>query len=176
MSISRDIKTVNESGITIYTDGCRKKTGDGGWSAIIIGNGFVKLLGGYKLETTNNKMELSGPIASLAAVSHIRSSKKLFTDSMYCVDGFNSWMHKWIRKSWTLKKDKPVKNLPYWKRLYDLKDNVKFFWVRSHNGHIENELCDSVANICCLNKIRIDESFYNIEELKFYVQTFAKQT
>ena len=26
---------------------------------------------------------------------------------------------------------------------------VEFFWVKAHNGHLENELVDSLANEAC---------------------------
>ncbi len=176
MSISRELKTISASDINIYCDGCRKKIGDGGWASIIIGENFVKLLGGWEKDTTNNRMELLGPINALAVITQLSGKKILTTDSMYVVDGFNKWMHSWVRKHWRLKNGDPVKNLEHWKRLWDLKDNTKFKWVRGHSGHTENELCDSVANICCYNKLDINESFKNIDELSFYVSTFTPKT
>lgn len=177
MSISRDTMIgLREGSITIHTDGCRKKSGEGGWCSIIEGNGFVKLLGGHASDTTNNKMELEGPVAALSALSHLKGFKSLYTDSSYVVDGFNSWMSRWARKRWRLKNGDPVKNLEYWIRLYDLQDNTMFHWVRSHNGHLKNELCDTFANVCCAHKLTINESFFNMDELQFYIKTFKNKT
>ena len=53
--------------VTIYTDGaCSGNPGPGGWGAILEWNGIEKELSGGEPETTNNRMELTAVIRSLA--------------------------------------------------------------------------------------------------------------
>ena len=52
--------------IKIYTDGsCLENPGNGGWAAIIIGDGKKTQIKGSKKNTTNNQMELLAPIEAL---------------------------------------------------------------------------------------------------------------
>ena len=56
--------------VTIYTDGaCSGNPGPGGWAAILTYNGHEKELSGGEASTTNNRMELSGVIAALSALT-----------------------------------------------------------------------------------------------------------
>ena len=69
--------------VTIYTDGaCSGNPGPGGWAAILIYGKHEKELSGGEEETTNNRMELSGAIAALGALTE-RCSVTLYTDSQY---------------------------------------------------------------------------------------------
>lgn len=138
----------------IYVDGCRKKSGAGGFAWMIRKKDNIIYGGGYSESTTNNIMELAGPISALEEID--LGSCTIYSDSKYFVDGFNSWMHKWKRNGWTRGTFGEVKNLEMWKRLYSLKEkhSVRACWVRGHNGHVENELCDAIANYCCANKVK----------------------
>jgi ribonuclease HI len=44
-------------------------------------------------------------------------------------------------------KTEAVKNVDLWKRLLEAKKihHVSWKWVRGHNGHRQNELCDKLA-------------------------------
>ena len=69
--------------VTIYTDGaCSGNPGPGGWAAILKYGPHEKELSGGEAETTNNRMELSGVIAALGALTE-RCSVTLYTDSQY---------------------------------------------------------------------------------------------
>ena len=72
----------------------------------------------------------------------------LYSDSKYLVDAFNqNWIDSWIKKGWKRGKNEPVKNIDLWKRLLKAMEphNVTFCWVKGHDGHEMNELCDSLA-------------------------------
>ena len=52
--------------VTIYTDGaCSGNPGPGGWGAVLIYGAHRRELSGGDAHTTNNRMELTGPIAAL---------------------------------------------------------------------------------------------------------------
>ena len=52
--------------ITIYTDGaCSGNPGPGGWGAVLMYGEHRKEISGGDAHTTNNRMELTGPIEAL---------------------------------------------------------------------------------------------------------------
>lgn len=139
--------------IKIYTDGaCSGNPGKGGYGTILVAeddNGKIhkkELTQGYKV-TTNNRMELLAAIVGLEALKK-PCDVELTSDSKYLVDAFNQkWIDGWIKKGWVGANKQPVKNQDLWKRLLEAKKehNVKFIWIKGHNGHKYNELCDKMA-------------------------------
>ena len=143
--------------IRVFVDGCRKKNGDGGIGIVIYHGSMISLIGNYSHGTTNNRMELDGPIGALTAIKPTKNTIIITSDSKYFVDGFNSWMHKWERDGWK-KKGGEISNLDLWKALFKLKgkfDSVKAEWVKGHSGNEANEMCDRIANYCNRFKVRI---------------------
>lgn len=131
------------------------------------GNGTAQSVGGYGLavikeerlvysehesfrSTTNNQMELFAIQRGLDWLieNRIEEPTTLFSDSQYCVDGCNSWVHNWAKRNWTRKKNRQIKNLDQWQDLY-LKiqklPNLQFKWVKGHAGNKWNEFCDELA-------------------------------
>ena len=137
------MKTVN-----IYTDGaCRGNPGVGGWGALIEYEDHNKeIFGGEKL-TTNNQMELMAAIQGLKALSE-KCIVNLTTDSKYVMDGINSWIKNWKRNNWKNSQKQNVKNKDLWIQLDKLNSqhDVKWYWVKGHSGHPQNELADQLAN------------------------------
>lgn len=139
--------------IKIYTDGaCSGNPGKGGYGTILIAqddNGKIhrkELTQGYKV-TTNNRMELLAAIVGLEALKK-PCDVELTSDSKYLVDAFNQkWIDGWVKKGWKSANKQPVKNQDLWKRLLEAKKdhNVKFIWIKGHNGHEYNERCDEMA-------------------------------
>lgn len=148
----------------VVVDGCRKKSGDGGYAYMIYLENNIIFGGGFKSDTTNNIMELTAPMKALYRLSMTNVKDVVIeSDSKYFVDGFNSWMHKWKKNGWN-RGDKKVANLRIWINLYGLKkhfNSIKVEWVRGHNGHKDNELCDELANKCCAAKKNIDKTIEN---------------
>lgn len=140
--------------VSIYTDGAARGNpeGPGGYGAIVV---FVDSKGcthereysaGYK-KTTNNRMELMAAIAGLEALTK-PCQVVLYSDSQYLVKAFNEhWLEGWIKKGWKRGKNEPVKNIDLWKRLLKAMEihEVRYEWVRGHNGHPMNERCDVLA-------------------------------
>lgn len=140
--------------VKIYTDGSARGNpdGPGGYGTIlkyVDGKGVLherELSQGY-VRTTNNRMELMAAIAGLEALKK-PCKVELYSDSQYLVNAFNQhWIEGWIKKNWKRGKNEPVKNVDLWKRLLSAKEphDVSFIWVKGHDGHAENERCDSLA-------------------------------
>lgn len=134
--------------VEIYTDGaCSGNPGPGGWGAVLIYNNNIKELSGAKLNTTNNRMELTAVIEALKALKE-HCEVTLTTDSKYVCDAINKgWVYSWKKNNWKKADKKPALNVDLWEELLILleKHEVKFIWVKGHNGHKYNERCDELA-------------------------------
>lgn len=134
--------------IEIYTDGaCSGNPGPGGWGAVLVYNGKEKELSGSEKNTTNNRMELTAVIMALNALNQ-PCKVTLTTDSKYVCDAINkSWVYSWRKNGWKKSDKKPALNVDLWKELLSLleKHEVEFIWVKGHNGHKYNEICDALA-------------------------------
>jgi len=154
--------------VKIYTDGAARGNpdGPGGYGTVleyIDTKGVLhtkEISQGYK-KTTNNRMELMAVIAGLEALN--RSCEvEVYSDSQYVVNAFNQhWIEGWIKKGWKRGKNEPVKNVDLWKRLLEAKEKhqVKFIWVKGHDGHPQNERCDALATGAADGDNLIDDEF-----------------
>ncbi len=134
--------------IEVFTDGaCSGNPGPGGWGVILRYRGTEKELSGGAPETTNNRMELTAVIEALKALKR-ECDVVLHTDSRYVMDGVQQWLPNWKQNGWrTSNKKSPVKNVDLWQELDSLlqKHNIRWIWVKGHNGHEENERVDKLA-------------------------------
>jgi ribonuclease HI len=141
------MSTCDKMLVEIFSDGaCSGNPGPGGWGTILRYGGHEKELSGFDPETTNNRMELTGAIAGLAALT--RSCRvHLTTDSEYVKKGMTEWVEGWVKRGWKNSQKKPVANRDLWEQLLELTDKhqVEWHWVRGHAGHDENERCDALA-------------------------------
>lgn len=140
--------------VKIYTDGAARGNpeGPGGYGTVLEyvdtkGNLHTREYSqGYK-KTTNNRMELMAAIVGLEALTR-PCQVEVYSDSKYLVDAFNQhWIDGWLKKGWKRGKNEPVKNVELWKRLLAAKEphQVTFIWVKGHDGHPQNERCDTLA-------------------------------
>lgn len=140
--------------VSIYTDGAARGNpdGPGGYGTVleyVDSNGGLhtkELSKGYK-KTTNNRMELMAVIVGLETLNR-PCEVEVYSDSKYVVDAFNQhWIDGWLKKGWKRGKNEPVKNVDLWKRLLAAKERhqVRFIWVKGHDGHPQNERCDELA-------------------------------
>lgn len=152
--------------VKIYTDGAARGNpdGPGGYGTVleyVDSKGELhtrELSQGYK-KTTNNRMELMAVIAGLEALNR-PCVVELYSDSKYVVDAFNQhWIDGWLKKGWKRGKNEPVKNVDLWKRLLKAKEphQVRFIWVKGHDGHMQNEKCDTLATTAADGKDLIDD-------------------
>lgn len=152
--------------VTVYTDGAARGNpdGPGGYGTVLQ---YVDAKGelhereyaaGYK-KTTNNRMELMAVIVGLEALTR-PCEVEVISDSKYVTDAFNQhWIEGWLKKNWKNSTNKPVKNVDLWKRLLKAKEGhqVKFTWVKGHDGHPENERCDCLATTAADGKDLLDD-------------------
>ena len=134
--------------VSIYTDGaCSGNPGPGGWGAVLIYRGQEKELSGYYSESTNNRMELTAALKALQALK-VPCRVKLYTDSAYLCNGFNSgWTMAWERNGWINSKKKPVENQDLWMALVNetKMHNVEWIKVKGHADNAYNNRCDKLA-------------------------------
>jgi ribonuclease HI len=135
------------SDVEAFTDGaCLGNPGPGGWAALLRAKGGERMISGGDPATTNNRMELMAAIGALEALKR-PCRVVLTTDSRYVMQGIEQWMPKWIANGWRTADKKPVKNQDLWQRLSTAaaSHQVRWQWVRGHNGHVENERVDQAA-------------------------------
>ena len=133
--------------VDIYTDGaCSGNPGPGGWGAILRSGTHEKEIWGGEPATTNNRMELLAVIRALNTLKR-PVSVRVHTDSQYVQKGISEWIHGWKARGWKTAAKAPVKNADLWRALDEARERhqVKWLWVRGHNGHPENERADALA-------------------------------
>ncbi len=134
--------------VEIFTDGaCSGNPGAGGWGVILRCRDVEKELSGSEKETTNNRMEMTAVINALKALK-CPCNITLYTDSKYVMDGVNEWLPNWKKNGWkTANKKTAVKNVDLWQVLDELlgQHEIRWVWVKGHNGHPENERVDTLA-------------------------------
>ena len=139
--------------VEIFTDGgCKGNPGPGGYGCIIRDGDHVLEFKGSHPQTTNNIMEMT---AAIVALKKLREPHQvtLSTDSQYLVKGMTEWISGWIKKGCKTTSRQPVKNKEIWIELNRLskRHKITWKWVRGHQGHIENERCDRLANEAMAN-------------------------
>lgn len=130
--------------VTVYTDGAASgNPGPGGYGVVMeAGKHRRELWGGFR-RTTNNRMELLAVITALEALKKPGMDVLVVSDSKYVIDSVEQgWVFDWEKKNFAKKK-----NPDLWKRFLAIyrQHTVKFHWIRGHNGHPQNELCDRLA-------------------------------
>ena len=167
--------------VNMYTvGGAEPNPGKGGFGIILTHKGHTKEFSKGYLLTTNNRMELMGVIFGLEQIKK-PSIINVFSDSKYVVDGISKgWAEKWKSQNWFRTRSEKAINADLWEKLLELiskQKSVTFNWVKGHDGHIENERCDQLANIA-LNSNELPEDFgyepNNLEYSKELSNTYNK--
>jgi ribonuclease HI len=145
--------------IHIYTDGSsRGNPGPGGYGIVMKWNGHRKEMSEGFRKTTNNRMELLSVIVALESLKRNNESVVVFSDSKYVVDAVEKgWVFGWEKKAFRGKK-----NGDLWKRFLKIypEFEVKFRWIKGHNDHPENEMCDQMAVDAAQGiHLKVDEGF-----------------
>jgi ribonuclease HI len=151
--------------IEIYTDGASSgNPGPGGYGVILrSGQHYKELSAGFR-KTTNNRMELLAVITGLEAIKTPNQQVTIFSDSKYVIDAIEKrWVNGWVAKGFAGKKNKDL-----WMRYLNIAKvhQVKFVWVRGHNGHPENERCDQLAVAAGKQKDLLIDSVFEMESAK----------
>lgn len=142
--------------VEVYTDGGTRQKGKvGSWAATLRCLNVERYLGGVEADTTNNRMELMGPISALRALTR-PTNVTVYCDSQYVVYGITRWISKWKRNGWQREKWRKsgdggwenVANRDLWEQLDQLNRHhtVTWKWVRGHDGNPGNEEADRLVN------------------------------
>jgi ribonuclease HI len=149
--------------IDIFTDGaCSGNPGKGGYGILmrVVENNFEKKFSQGFRKTTNNRMELLAVIVALENMKSNGHEIHIYTDSKYVADAINEkWIFGWVKKGFA-----KVKNPDLWKRFYALYKTHQphFHWIKGHNGHPENEICDQLAVVASQKEnLEIDTYYEN---------------
>ena len=145
---------MSNNDVIIYTDGSsRGNPGPGGYGIVMedCKTGFSKQYSKGFQNTTNNRMELLGVIDALKKLKKTKLKITVFTDSKYVVDSVEK---KWVFK-WKIIGFKNKKNVDLWLKFLKLHElnNISFKWIKGHNNHPQNEICDKLAYKASENKI-----------------------
>lgn len=134
--------------IDIFTDGaCVGNPGPGAAACVIrtrlSGCLHERRLVWFEPQTTNQKMELLAAILGLEALRGEGHNVVITTDSQYLATGLREWLPNWKAGGWR----KKVVNRELWQRLDRVagRHHVTTRWVKGHDGHPENTLCDRLA-------------------------------
>ena len=148
--------------IEIWTDGaCEPNPGPGAYGVHIIwANSRVTEYDGFDGDTTNQRMELMGPIVALEHVKERRGLIIVYSDSQYVINGITDWIEKWRVNGWRNKRKQPVANRGLWERLDaaagTLGSRLGWQWVRGHDAIPGNERADFIARRCLLSELQPD--------------------
>ena len=146
--------------IRIYTDGSAKgNPGPGGYGIVLLSDeGHRKEVAKGFRKTTNNRMELLSVAVALEMLKTKPMDVIVFSDSKYVVDAVEK---KWVF-NWEKKEFKGKKNSDLWNIFLDVYETqkIKFFWIKGHNNHPQNERCDHLAfEASKSNKLNIDHEY-----------------
>ena len=76
----------------------------------------------------------------------------IYSDSIYCVKGYNEWMHDWIHIDFKKKEHTDLLKEIY--KIYEVKSGIiEVKHVPSHKGIYGNEKADKMAKLAVLAKI-----------------------
>lgn len=94
--------------------------------------------------TDNAELEL---MALVDALEYAKDDDVIYSDSEYCVKGFNEWLDNWKRKGWRKSDKKAVANRALWKQVDELRSDkyVEVVKVRAHSGNEGNEMANALA-------------------------------
>jgi ribonuclease HI len=150
---------MSEHPVVAFTDGAAKgNPGPGGWGAVIVTpDGHVTELGGRAAYTTNNQMELTGPIEVLMRLRRTPGALAIYTDSTYVIRGIREWIWAWRKRGWKTVEGVDVLNRELWERLGALvaargAGQIEWHYVRGHTGIPGNERVDEIANAFALGR------------------------
>ena len=142
--------------LEVYVDGSsRGNPGDGGYGIIIFdgedSSNIIYARSAQYPNVTNNRMEL---LALLHALDYIEEKYpdeevKIYSDSTYVVNSWNSWMSNWVQNGWRNSKKQQVENVDLMKALWDYCRRDFFHCsvnlCRGHDGVMGNEFADMLA-------------------------------
>ena len=140
--------------VELWTDGaCSGNPGPGGWAALLRMGPHERVLSGGEALTTNNRMELTGVVRGLRALTR-PCVVRVHLDSSYVKNAFtNGWLARWQGNDWMTRDKQPVKNRELWLELLEEVARHQVEWVKVA-GHAGVELNERVDGLACAERDR----------------------
>ena len=147
----------------------------GGWAwALIINNKETTFQSGSEAKATNQRMELTAIYKALQFYkeNYLKMGDiiKIYSDSAYCVNIFQSWIKNWKANNWKRKGGKPIENLELIQKIdkliTELEKNfigILFMHVKAHSTNLWNNYVDQLAVRAKMELI--EEETYNVPEI-----------
>ena len=133
---------------TLYTDGSYSEKKKICAYAALIKNESHKynIVFGIKNIQNSSLIEMIAVIEGLKKISN-KQKIRIVTDSRYVIKGLTEWIYNWKLNDWHTAQGKKVKNINYWTEYQKITENkyIEFEWVKGHNFHYENTICDRYA-------------------------------
>jgi len=157
--------------ITVYTDGSGdNKKKDGGFGIVLIYKGEEIYYQSDKyVNTSSARMEIRGVLKALQLIENKNLPVTLYCDNQYVVNSIaKGWAYKWESEDWIDSKSNfPGSKRKNWDLFVQLLAEIRKFkrmpqfkWIKGHNGHEHNEICDILAGEARKSEIIIDDSSY----------------
>jgi len=132
----------------IITDGSGHPSGkSGAYTVLLREPGMISTL-----KTFHTKDSGSNRIELLAVIRGMEMTRRhnrclVITDSQYIIKGITTWIYHWKLNRWRTANGEKVKDKKQWKKLDRLMNKrcLEFKWVKAHEDHPENNLCDFMA-------------------------------
>ncbi len=133
--------------IRIFTDGSAiGNPGPGGWGAVVIHGGRRREMSGAYPWTNISEMELVAAVEALRSVP-AGSRIQLHSDSELLIHGMRGLVFRWQRQGWRNGRGAALQHRDLWLQLLRLSCelNIRWKWVRGHNGHPWQSRADALA-------------------------------
>lgn len=137
--------------VELWCDGSSTgEVGPGGWAYLLRLGGHEKEASGYAPETTNQRMELTGCLMGLRALTR-PVAVCIHTDSAYLKNAFTQgWLKKWQGNGWMAGSNgrrHRVVSRDLWEALLTEADRHEVTWkkVKGHSGNSFNDRVDLLA-------------------------------
>lgn len=131
----------------VFTDGSAiGNPGPGGWGAVVMNGTRRREMSGAFPRTTVSEMELVAAIRALCTIPFgVRVD--LHADSQYLIYGMNCFISKWEREGWRNRRGYQIQHRQLWTELtlLNAQREVRWIWVKGHNGHRDQTRADSLA-------------------------------
>lgn len=154
--------------INIYSDGGYFEKQDiGGWGSVIFQQDQeLSRLSDWQKHTSSLEMELKAAAKALEAVEQMINQQikpdcqiTLHTDSRILIEGLSQKIHLWRQNAWVHKSGNQVKYQALWESLekFTLAYQVKWQWVKGHNGNLGNTIADQLAREAVMQRIQANQ-------------------
>lgn len=134
----------------VYTDGSfLEKKGKGGYVVLIKKPDQNYQLHSYESgKKSSSLIELEAAIKGLEILKDVEKIR-IISDSQYVRKGLTEWVPIWELNDWHTVNGEKAKNIGYWKYFNTLSMGkyIEFEWVKAHDNHFENTLCDLYARM-----------------------------